>query len=305
VVEDQSAGAVSYQYAVKVVCGKSDGAVVARGVYFTAINVHNPLYRPVGFRVKVAVALPGLQPGPVSPFHNAALGPDEALEIDNPDIFKLAGSDSDFLKGFVVIESRTELDVVAVYTASGREDMVETLHMERVAARQITGGRECVGFEPPLTVGTQFGAPVGQTSGDVAFTSGGITVALADFQIGGGTAFGVATIDNAPSALGGGQALRVNNIALDFDFRALPFLVREVRFDFLDLGGSENLGVNGAPPFVGDLTSAPPTIAGVNVAVTAGPVAGGTRGTVVLSGAVEVVRLGGQELWIDNVCASG
>jgi hypothetical protein len=71
------------------------------------------------------------------------------------------------------------------------------------------------------------------------------------------------------------------------------------------LGGSENLGVNGAPPFVGELMSAPPTIAGVNVAVTAGSVAGGTRGTVVLSGAVEVLRLGGQELWIDDVCATG
>lgn len=39
------------------------------------------------------------------------------------------------LKGFVVIESPLELDVVAVYTAGGAQ--VETLHTERVPARPV------------------------------------------------------------------------------------------------------------------------------------------------------------------------
>ena len=39
----------------------------------------------------------------------------------------------------------------------------------------------------------------------------------------------------------------MNNIALDIDVRAPPLPVREMRFDFLDLGASGNLGVNGAP----------------------------------------------------------
>ena len=46
--------------------------------------------RRSAFAVKIAVALPGLKPGPVSKFYDAKLGPDEALEIDCPDIFKLA-----------------------------------------------------------------------------------------------------------------------------------------------------------------------------------------------------------------------
>ncbi|MGZ3294160.1 MAG: hypothetical protein ACXU9D_12945 [Xanthobacteraceae bacterium] len=77
------------------------------------------------------------------------------------------------MKGFVVIESETELDVVAVYTAAGRDGRVETLHTERVPARsRKAGAREvCVTFEPPLTVGTQYGTPAGQHSGDVIFTS--------------------------------------------------------------------------------------------------------------------------------------
>jgi len=131
-----------FQYAAKFVCGKSPGKVVASGVYFTAVNVHNPTYTRVRFRVKIAVGLPELKPGPVSQFHDAELGPDEALEIDCPDIFKLARTDARFLKGFVVIESAVELDVVAVYTAAGRDEHVETLHTERVPARSRKAGAD-------------------------------------------------------------------------------------------------------------------------------------------------------------------
>jgi hypothetical protein len=127
----------SLQYAVKFVCGQSDGEVVAPGTYSTAINVHNPTYEGIRFRKKIAVALPGQQPGPVSDFFPAKLGPDEAFEIDCPDIFKLAGSDAAFLKGFVVIESDVELDVVAVYTAAGATGQVETMHIERVSPRIV------------------------------------------------------------------------------------------------------------------------------------------------------------------------
>ena len=299
---------VTHQYAVKVVCGKSDGAVVAPGSYFTAINVHNPLYERISFRVKVAVGLPGLQVGPVSPFHQVELGADEALEIDNPDIHKLARLDHDFLKGFVVIESRTELDVVAVYTAAGRDDQVQALHMERVPARSTTDGGErhvCVDFEDPITVGTQYGKPAGQPAGTTIISAKGINVSLSDFESGVSTTFNEASVDVAPAALGSGQALRVNNIGLTFDFGALPFTVTEVRLDFLDLGGTENLAVNGSATFIGDLSSVPPTLGGIAVAVTTSPVAGGVRGTVVLSGAVTHLRIGGQELWIDNVCARG
>jgi hypothetical protein len=89
---------VTFQYAVKVVLGKSEGEVTAPGEYWTAINVHNPTYMPVQFRKKIAIGLPGEQPGPVSRFFEATLGADEALEIDRRDIFQHVGS-AQFLKG--------------------------------------------------------------------------------------------------------------------------------------------------------------------------------------------------------------
>lgn len=131
---------ITFQYVVKFICGKSSGEVLAPGVYFTAINVHNPAYSPVYFRKKIAIALPGEKPGPVSKLFDARLGPDEALEIDCPDIRQHIQPDTDFFKGFVILESEAELDVVAVYTASGATDQVETMHMERVWPRRREAG---------------------------------------------------------------------------------------------------------------------------------------------------------------------
>jgi hypothetical protein len=212
------------------------------------------------------------------------------------------------LKGFVVIESEVELDVVAVYTAAGSDRQVETIHTERVPARSRKAGASqvCVDFEPPLAIGTQYGAPAGQHSGDVIFTSNGIQVSVFDFNFtnGGGT-FNLAQIDAALPTFGSGQIMRTNNINLEFDFTNVGFTPNEVRFEFLDSGGFENISVNGSPIFAGELSAAPNPIGGVNIAVTTTPVGGGKKGIVVLTGPVQRLRVGGQEFWIDNVCAKG
>jgi len=135
--QSQFAMDTSLQYAAKVVCGESPGKVVARGTYWTAINVHNPNRTTVTLRWKVAVALPGAKAGPVSRFLDAKLGPDEALEIDCPDVMKRVKT-AGFLKGFVVIETGLELDIVAVYTAAPERGQVVALHTERVPARRLT-----------------------------------------------------------------------------------------------------------------------------------------------------------------------
>ena len=132
----------SFQYAAKFVCGKPDSDVVAPGIYFTAVNVHNPATKAVVFRKKFAIALPNEKAGPVSKFYDAKLGPDEAFEIDCKDIFRKTQGQASFLKGFAVLESDSELDVVTVYTAAGATGQVETMELERVAPRrQRTEGK--------------------------------------------------------------------------------------------------------------------------------------------------------------------
>lgn len=131
----------TFEYAVKFICGTPPAGsnIVAPGRYFTAINVHNPQNFPVAFKKKVAVALPMQTVGTVSPFVPANLGPDQAFEIDCPDIFTILAPPvvPAFLKGFVVIQSPFELDVVPVYTAAGPGGLVSTLQVDRVPPRRL------------------------------------------------------------------------------------------------------------------------------------------------------------------------
>ncbi|HEX4962490.1 MAG TPA: hypothetical protein VF173_16770 [Thermoanaerobaculia bacterium] len=166
----------------------------------------------------------------------------------------------------------------------------------------------CITFEPPpFVLGTTYGAPVGQVSGDLAFVTSGISGFVYKFsQVGGGTAFSRAFIDTAPVSFSPGQSLRFNNIDLQFDFSGVGFSVKKVTLSYLDLGGYENLAINGSSVYVGELTAAPAILGGVNVAVTSTPVPPptlGKMGTVTLKGAVRTLRIGGQEFWIDSVCA--
>lgn len=132
---------IVFQYAVKVVLGRSGGEVVAPGEYWTAINVHNPYhYTFARFIKKIVVARPFEEQGEVFGPFDGRLEPGHALEIDRMDVdrhLEELGVRFEFLKGYVVIECETELNVVAVYTASGREEMLQVFHTERVAPRVL------------------------------------------------------------------------------------------------------------------------------------------------------------------------
>jgi len=166
----------------------------------------------------------------------------------------------------------------------------------------------CITFEPPLfPLGTTYGAPVGQVSGDLAFTASGIKGYVFKFILtNGNPAFNRAFIDFAPVAFSPGQSLRTNNINLRLDFTSLGFIPTRVTLSYLDLGGNENLAVNTSGIYVGEITSAPAGLGGASVTVTSTPVPppiSGKRGTVTVTGpVVKSLMIGGQEFWIDNVC---
>jgi hypothetical protein len=139
------------EYAVKFVCGRADGGLAAPGQYFTTVNVHNPATSVVRLRKKVAVAMAGQRPGPVSPYVEGSLEPDQAFAVECREIARLAAAGGALVEGFLVIQSPAALDVVAVYTGAGRDGTVSTLAVERVpprrrpraqaALRPVEGGR--------------------------------------------------------------------------------------------------------------------------------------------------------------------
>jgi hypothetical protein len=154
-----------FQYAVKLLCGelptgpKAAPQPVAPGRYWTAVNIHNPdKCSQAILRWKVAVAD---QNSFVSSFQPArGLNPDAALEIDCPQVMAALPSPSPpFVKGYLVIESNIELDVVAVYTtAQASGGAVSTLHTERVPPR-------CVPFCDDLVLPIHTGFANWQTMG--------------------------------------------------------------------------------------------------------------------------------------------
>ena len=161
-------------------------------------------------------------------------------------------------------------------------------------------------FEP---LGTIYGNPAGMSPGDFMFHEYGADLYVDEFFIVGTPYFHSATIDPAftdPIFFGNAQTLAVNNVGIIFDFSSPG----DVFFEYLNQGGSVNLQVNGFGAVLEgmDLASMAGTVApGVTMTVTVVPVSGGGhKGVVTLTGPVTMLRIGGQELWLDTVrCNNG
>jgi hypothetical protein len=162
-----------------------------------------------------------------------------------------------------------------------------------------------------LAAGTTFSPATGVLPGDVLFVENGITVTAHRFFFpGGGWGFGAAIIANslgAPVNFDRQHICTENNINLRFDLSGLGLVVTRVTFHWLDMGGFENLRVDGAPLYIGELDAAPAAIAaGITYAVEAEvPVPGGKKGRSSLVGPVSSFAVGGQEFAIDSICVEG
>jgi hypothetical protein len=123
-----------FEYAVKMICGSPDRPAVAPGRYYTAINIHNPGPKPIVFAKKFALTGPSEGSLPPTSFGFNKLGPDYAMEVDCTNRALL---ERRFVKGFAVIQTPIEVDVVAVYTAGGPRDSLSVMELERVSPRGI------------------------------------------------------------------------------------------------------------------------------------------------------------------------
>jgi hypothetical protein len=154
----------------------------------------------------------------------------------------------------------------------------------------------CIDFEdPPFVLGTRYGSPAGDSPGDVVFTTEGVPVTVENFTLGAYTGFSNAEVMNSSSLPG--QSMWISNINLRFDFAGLDFAVDKVTFDFQDLGGAENVAVNGSAIVEGELASG--TVGAVPLTITRSD----GVGDGVLIGSVTDLTIGGQEFFLDNVCA--
>jgi hypothetical protein len=156
----------------------------------------------------------------------------------------------------------------------------------------------CVEFES-LELGSEF--PTG-----TSFSEGDVIMTMQPFVFSNGepTSDGFGRIDEGGSAGGSGKELRLNNANVAFDWGEV---VTEVSCRVGEYGGNLNLEVNGESWNFQDFSALPGTSLGnvdVSAAVEEVTTPGsGERGTIKLVGPVTSFSVGGQELWIDDVCA--
>ena len=158
-----------------------------------------------------------------------------------------------------------------------------------------------VDFEP-VAPGTAYGSP-NHLPGQMVFEQDGIEMAVDLFVGRSFTEFNQAEVGGRYAAAFPTRSLALDNISVVFDFSNLSFLVRELSvnyIDFTDAAGASNFSVNGQtfyllnpdaklPDLVAPGVTA--TVDATTLTLTAGP-----QG-------IDHLRIGGQELVIDNVVA--
>lgn len=151
-----------------------------------------------------------------------------------------------------------------------------------------------LGFED-LVPGTSYGF------GDL-FTTDGVPIDVEAFQSSGGGLFAnFAQVDTDQNSGGTGNDLEINNVILDF---GVPVGTNSFSFLFGEFGGNLNLNINGDFRNFEDFQDIDGLVIG---GVTATVISGGfgnDQGSIEFSGGpIALFKLGGQELWIDDVMA--
>ena len=147
-----------------------------------------------------------------------------------------------------------------------------------------------------LDLGTIFGAPKDQP-GFPVYEEDGIVMSVEEIIVEGAAGFLRAEVGGRYGDLFPTHSLDLNNISVAFDFRQVGFAVNQVSLQFVELGPLNNFSVNDADLFeLSSLQLIPSEIApGVTAVVT--------DGVITLTGDIEEMLVGGQELAIDTVFA--
>jgi hypothetical protein len=135
-------------------------------------------------------------------------------------------------------------------------------------------------------------------------------IAAHPFALGNGavTTSGTATTENTGRAGGSGTEIRVNNLVVSVS-RGFGQVLHSARIAFGEYGGNINVSVNNAAANVGNFAALHnKVLGGVAVTVLSGGL-GNDKGVVEFHGfmpdqnsGLGQLAVGGQELWIDDIC---
>jgi hypothetical protein len=135
-----------------------------------------------------------------------------------------------------------------------------------------------------------------------SITTSGTSISVEKFQWSGGdwTEDGSARIDTRGYAKGSGQDLNARNVNLRFRF---DYPLKRITLKFGELGGNNNIRVNEEFKNAANLAELNgSTLGGVTATITGGQQGNNWYGTLQLNGKIDGFSIGGQELWLDDVC---
>jgi hypothetical protein len=134
-----------YQYTVAFTCGANDAdfSRVVPGDFATAVNLYNATAGDTTLRKNLALSFPPetQTAGVVSDAIEEILPANSALQVDCEEIlfgftYAVPPPATDYIQGFLVIESDKPLEVQAVHSALGAADEV-SIDVERIAERRV------------------------------------------------------------------------------------------------------------------------------------------------------------------------
>lgn len=160
----------------------------------------------------------------------------------------------------------------------------------------VGGAPACLNFDW-LAPGETWGGLVGHNTGDMVHSESSVDVTVELFYSGVLALFDHSRAEDATlTGWGSGMHLHLQRISTRYDFMVYGgWTPGHVRFRYRDNGRTENLAVNGAV-YMGDISRAPAVLGGASVIVN--------PGTVDVIGAVNELVIGGDDLWVDDVCAT-
>ncbi|MEO1713111.1 MAG: hypothetical protein AAFU60_07230, partial [Bacteroidota bacterium] len=167
---------------------------------------------------------------------------------------------------------------------------------------------ECIEFSD-IPANTVYSIDQGSQAGDLAHQEADVDVYLADFIGSDGVpVFGTLIYDEVgtifPGFMAGDGIIQYHgHISTVFDFTTIGTPVSAVSIDFAYEQGL-NLSVNGYTlQITGDINSLEGMIApGVNLEVFLDPNSSLLQGTLLFTGAIEKIQIGGTALGLDNIC---
>ena len=144
-----------------------------------------------------------------------------------------------------------------------------------------------------VPVGTKYGGDFGHVPGQVVLTEDGIKMSVEQFFLQQFTGFFQAEVIGPADD----HELAIDNLSVMFDLTGAGFKVNSVTLGYVDLGGDNNFAVNGGAILqLAEITDIPMNIAPGVTALVDGD-------SITLTGEIDRVLIGGQELSIDTIVA--